>query len=221
MRRIVFILIIFFIFVFISKQYFEINKSYCFAQDYCFIHSKDTLRYADGKPLCITNRMNGKREGAQIWYYENGEYWKIFQFKNDSLNGPWIEYYEVCGTVKSFGEYKSNKPIGLWKEFYFNNKIKSEGKYCDIEIIKSDINSENVLLVYNFDQSNKIKDSAILTNNLLDSLKIEFGYQKNDSFTFPIKRFIKDGEWKYYNEFGNIWRKELYDCGKIVNVGSP
>ena len=50
---------------------------------------------------------NGKKEGAWVWYYPNGQLWEKGNFKNGQREGAWF-FYEPNGTLMELhtGTYK-------------------------------------------------------------------------------------------------------------------
>ena len=54
---------------------------------------------------------NGKKEGAWVWYYGNGQLSYIGNYKNGSKEGAWVSYNED-GTL-------DNEYSGTWKNGIF------------------------------------------------------------------------------------------------------
>jgi len=55
---------------------------------------------------------NGKRDGAWVWYHENGQLWVKGNYKNGQREGAWF-FYEPNGTVMELhtGTYKDGYKI--------------------------------------------------------------------------------------------------------------
>ena len=75
---------------------------------------------------------NGKRDGAWVWYYENGQLsWKT-SYNNGYFTGDTVSYYRN-GQLQWKGTWKSNMREGVWVNYNEDgtkNKILS-GTYKD------------------------------------------------------------------------------------------
>ena len=69
-----------------------------------------------GPKYVMYTYQDGKFEGVQETYYENGNIKTQKMFSNNVQNGPAIEYYED-GRVKSEANYKNGKLRGRVKEY--------------------------------------------------------------------------------------------------------
>ena len=49
-------------------------------------------------------------------------------YKEDKLQGPYIEYY-IDGRVKKTGSYLDDELNGLWKYYYDNGRLEKTGSY--------------------------------------------------------------------------------------------
>ena len=56
---------------------------------------------------------NGKREGAWVTYYENGQLWYKGDYKSGKQEGAWVSYHKT-GKLKSKGNFKNGKATGAW-----------------------------------------------------------------------------------------------------------
>lgn len=180
------------------------------------IYKTDTLFYSNHSILCVTRKLDKKKDGKQEWYYDNSKLWKYYTFKDDSLNGPYKEYYKNEGTEKEVGFYKSNIPFGHWFEYYPNSIKKAEGEYYDKEMINISKPNSDIMLLFVLDSHHNIKSSQPLTHLLMDSLKLEFDLSKESAIPFPLQRNVKDGIWDYYNDHEKLIRRETYKRGELL-----
>ena len=56
---------------------------------------------------------NGKRNGAWVFYHQNGQLWYEGNYKNGKEEGAFISYSEY-GQLSSKGNYKNGKREGYW-----------------------------------------------------------------------------------------------------------
>ena len=79
---------------------------------------------------------NGKREGAWVSYWDNGQLKSKGNDRNDERDGAWIRYWDngqlqYKGNYKSGtrGDYKNGTIDDAWIEYYRNGQLKSKGKW--------------------------------------------------------------------------------------------
>jgi antitoxin component YwqK of YwqJK toxin-antitoxin module len=96
--------------------------------------------WPNGKPKIVATYKNGVPEGVRREYNENGEVEKSYIFKNGKIiaegiltdggkrEGLWKEYY-LDGSLKSEGNYKNDKKTGKWKYYYPNGQLEETGEY--------------------------------------------------------------------------------------------
>lgn len=82
----------------------------------------DQLTYFDnGKLTEKTTFVNGKREGHRFVYSEEGIVFKKFTYENDQLHGL-TQYYDTKGNLIIEGNYKRDRKNGIWK-YYKDGKL--------------------------------------------------------------------------------------------------
>ncbi|TXE11904.1 toxin-antitoxin system YwqK family antitoxin [Seonamhaeicola algicola] len=86
------------------------------------LQGKRFVYYPNGQVAESQNYINGKRNGASVWYSVNNVVLKEFMYENDELHGP-SKVYDANGNLKVEGVYKSGKKHGVWK-YYENNELK-------------------------------------------------------------------------------------------------
>jgi hypothetical protein len=60
---------------------------------------------------------DGKQDGPQVTYHDNGQLWGKGTFKNGKGDGLWVRYYDN-GQLHYKGTYKDGKRYGFW--VYYN-----------------------------------------------------------------------------------------------------
>ncbi len=98
--------------------------------------------WPNGKPKIVATYKDGIPEGVRREYNEKGEVEKSYIFKNGKIiaegiltdagkkEGLWKEYY-LDGSLKSEGYYKEDKKTGKWKYYYPNGQLEETGEYVD------------------------------------------------------------------------------------------
>lgn len=74
--------------------------------------------------------VDGKKHGAFITFYFNGNYEKYGLIDNDKNEGEW-RYFYPDGTPESIGTFRSGKASGEWWFYYPDGTVKADGKYVD------------------------------------------------------------------------------------------
>ncbi|UAY52836.1 hypothetical protein [Ferruginibacter albus] len=158
--------------------------------------------------------------------YENGVYFEYWDdhFGCIKLNG----YFKIIEGAT----YVMNSPSGVWQEYYPNGYLLSEGQCKTLFfLLRADtvLNQNKILMI---DELNPL-DTVYLNYNqrTIDSLKglvIYNGVNKLDidsskdykasifSNSYPSVISVKIGEWNYYNEKGQLIRKEYYSGGRLI-----
>ena len=96
--------------------------------------------WPNGKPKVVASYKKGVPEGVRREYNEKGEVEKSYIFHNGKIiaegvftdsgehDGLWKEYYEDH-SLKSEGNYQHDKKIGTWKYYYPNGQLQETGDY--------------------------------------------------------------------------------------------
>ncbi len=85
----------------------------------------EQLTYFDNGQLTEKNQYKeGKREGKRTIYSEEGVKIKEFTYENDQLHGL-TQYYDTKGELIIEGNYKRDRKDGIWK-YYENGKLSEE-----------------------------------------------------------------------------------------------
>ena len=98
--------------------------------------------WPNGKPKIVATYKNGVPEGVRREYNKKGEVEKSYIFKNGRIiaegilkdngkkEGLWKEYYDD-GSLKSEGNYKNDWKTGKWKYYYPNGQLEETGEYIN------------------------------------------------------------------------------------------
>ena len=95
---------------------------------------KEQTYYKNGVLQSEVYKISGKLNGQAIYYDNESNIISIANYKNNILNGMWIEYYKNGKTKHSIKyNYGLKNGSELW--YYENGNIKSETVYDDDKII--------------------------------------------------------------------------------------
>ena len=70
------------------------------------------------------------KDGPHKEYYDNGQLWTDWTYKDGKLDGPGKIYYKN-GQLQLEGTWKDGKSDGLWKGYYENGQLEVERTYKD------------------------------------------------------------------------------------------
>jgi len=159
---------------------------------------------------------NAQENEKRLFYYENGMVERETYFNNrNEPAGVWKEYYEN-GQLRSEGRVQKGtfgKPVfqtGLWKTFYDNGQMQSEGNY--------QTGSQTGLWKY-YHENGKLGAKGFYGGMGGDKQGVwEFFHSNgNRSQTGSLSDGRQDGEWKYYDEYGVIQTVMNYVMGPDRN----
>ncbi|MES2560825.1 MAG: toxin-antitoxin system YwqK family antitoxin [Bacteroidota bacterium] len=123
----------------------------------------------------------GKKEGAFVHYFENGDISYTATFKNDSLYGDAIGYYPSLSL-----ESKGDPYNGEWIEYYENGNIKSKQSFTN-RILSSErfyfSAKGDTLLPRNIAPQPVLEDTSIINQT---TLKVYLLFNSFDSLNKPI-----------------------------------
>ncbi|HEX9650321.1 MAG TPA: membrane-binding protein [Cyclobacteriaceae bacterium] len=129
---------------------------------------------------------------------------EVYQLQDSTLNGSYIGYF-ITGKVRVKGQYKRNKPVGIWEYFYENGNIKMRGELRN--------NSNYGPWEYFHENGKKSMEGKIL-NGLRQGLwRFYYPSGKLTSDGIYINNF-RSGEWNYYYEDGSKLGVGNYKRGK-------
>lgn len=168
-----------------------------------------------------------KLHGEQLYYYENGDLKERLNYKFDKKEGIQYVYFHN-GKPRLKNNYKEGLQHGISEEFkydkdkyYRSMKSKFENgvmleryDYFPSGKLNSEIKFEGLTKFYY--ENGAISRTAEYFNGEPNGVMKTYDEQGN-LIEEGIQRGIrKDGEYKYYNEGGNVYLVEHYETGKAV-----
>jgi len=126
--------------------------------------------------------------------------------------GKWTEYYDN-GKVKSTGMYYKDHPIGNWQRFYEDGKLKLN---CTFTLIENGAYYSCMTGDYKeYYENGKSKTTgfykAVFDESLKDTVMVvnpDTGGEEMKTVKSTKPHAIKFGTWQYYNEQGELLKKE-------------
>lgn len=187
----------------------------------------------DGKLLTEETYTSNIKHGPTYEYYPNGKVQKVIPFKEGREDGIGYEY-DTTGAIISIITYKAGftqsterinrrdvngQRQGMFKEFWPNGKVKSEGRYLndkkhgyfkeynEVGNLLNATKWENGVLVENPPELAKIET---VTTYYPNGRKKEVGNYKDG---YP------EGVFRQYDTLGKITGSEVYKDGVLVGKG--
>lgn len=100
-------------------------------------------------------------DSISVSYYESGEVWGEYPYKNGKFNGL-VKYYYASGNIEAEYPYKNDRENGIGKQFYESGNIKIEYTYKN--------NRKNGITKWYF-ESGKLAGTANYKNGTLTGYK--------------------------------------------------
>jgi antitoxin component YwqK of YwqJK toxin-antitoxin module len=205
-----------------NKYVVEINKEGNLIESFeilkrngnCFIDGLVILYFPNQIKRLVTTYSKGVIQGKEICYYSNGNIQKVSSFEKGQLSGYFAEYFEN-GYIKTNGKYENGLKQGEWITYYPSYKIKSKGKYFSEYTEIKVVNNGDSLVFKGTGKKNVIKKHY---SEALDSLITILQMDDISDLIFPLKLYAKDGEWNYYDESGNVIKREYYQNGTLLRT---
>ena len=209
-----------------ASDYKHITKE-SYGSFYCLEEFKDYIEASDLKGYIFEEVQDSNtfipEPEPEIEEIEEKEYYENGNLKYEGLTRlglrvkEWKFYYEN-GKLQFVGDYKYGEQDGIWKIYYENGNIKNIANYDYGGLVG---------LVKNFDEEGNYTSSTFYEEGS-DLTKWQFFYKDGKSIekegtAYDMgeeaeKRWIIDGEWKYYNETGKLQKIETYENGEIIKV---
>jgi antitoxin component YwqK of YwqJK toxin-antitoxin module len=193
-----------------------------FSQSY-FDRESDSCCFIQREKISATNwriKYNDKCVGfsfiAEVEIYQS-------QYRKSGL---YVEnYFADSNAIRRKGYYLNNKETGLWQEFYKNGKLKLQGS-C--KPVSYQLNKKYPGKILKIDWDIPFDTTFLVDSKItLDSLKKTVWYgdsllipksQFKSVMVFPSEYSLKVGEWNYYTESGELFRKEFYKNGTLIKL---
>ncbi len=118
------------------------------------VHGEKKIYYSNGNLYSVTPFKQGKISGKQTYYHRNGTLRYSINNENDVISGDLVEYFDngkkyqtatftegnregfsktfynnKDNTLETEGSYIRNKPVGVWKYYHPNGKLKKQQTY--------------------------------------------------------------------------------------------
>lgn len=188
------------------------------------------IYHSNGQLQSETRKVNGKMEGPSKSYYPSGQLEIECAYKADLHEGPYKEYY-ANGKLRIEGTFKNGVQVGELKEYYSNGMLKNtvnldesgkqngesifydiDGKkYHQLEFVKG-----NVTKITFIDKAGTSTEIAAIKNKKLDYV---FNYPSGKvNVRGSVVDGKNEGDWKYYDYYGNLTKVEKYKKGDIVDT---
>ena len=194
---------------------------------YCLEEFKDYIEASDLKNYIFNEIQDSNtfipEPEPEIEEIEEKEYYENGNLKYEGLTRlglrvkEWKFYYEN-GKLQFIGDYKYGEQDGVWKTYYENGIIKNIANYDFGGLVG---------LVKNFDEEGNYTSSTFYEEGS-DLTKWQFFYKdgksiEKEGMAYDMgeeaeKRWIIDGEWKYYSKAGKLQKIETYENGEIIKV---
>ena len=209
-----------------ASDYKHITKE-SYGSFYCLEEFKDYIEASDLKGYIFEEVQDSNtfipEPEPEIEEIEEKEYYENGNLKYEGLTRlglrvkEWKFYYEN-GKLQFIGDYKYGEQTGVWKTYYENGIIKNIANYDFGGLVG---------LVKNFDEEGNYTSSTFYEEGS-DLTKWQFFYKDGKSIekegtAYDMgeeaeKRWIIDGEWKYYSKAGKLQKIETYENGEIIKV---
>jgi len=187
--------------------------------------------YVTGQIMSIKAMQNDFKNGAYISYFTNGKIQETGEYKDDKQIGNWKTYYKDGNLQKEGNFNMKGEPEGKWVLYFRNGKkeetesfnkngnldgmdslFDDDGILYETETFKNDM-----LLNYTF----KDKDGYNVTTGKLNGNHLSMinyspaAAKKSEGLYIDNK---KEGEWRYYNDYGDLETRENFYSGNLYGV---
>ncbi|MGK0427205.1 MAG: antitoxin component YwqK of YwqJK toxin-antitoxin module [Ulvibacter sp.] len=164
-------------------------------------------KYPDGTIRSIAIRINGKLDGVQKYYYENGNLNELTTYKNGFEEGK-VQAFFVDGTISNdVSVNKYGNLNGEVKRYYRNGNFKEHSFYINGKL--------NDIQRYYYENGNL--SDLITHNNGLEEGKLEMYFENGQlSFSGTNKNGKRHGVFKEYDINGNLKSSEEWVDGNKV-----
>lgn len=183
--------------------------------------------FAGGEKKLLLNFKNGQRDGEEQNFFINGKLLSTYSYESGELNGLHKEYY-FDGNIFEEGSYVEGYKNNEWKRYYRTGQLFSTTNYSDKGVLSGlyeEFSREgNKILQYEYKNGDLYAYSFFsdngenLSKGTTENNKLELnGFYSNGNIMVEgiYIKGERDGEWKYYNEYGSLVSFEKYAYGKI------
>ena len=201
----------------------------CFYKDDLYDGSYKAY-HTNGQLALDFKYVNDKADGPYLKYYPNGQKMISCTYVLDLMEGTYENWYSD-GTKKEVSNFKAGTQIGEYKLYYSNGQISESGIYDESgknngTITKFDLDGIKYgEFIYKkgelVEMSSFNKKGEQFYKSNKKGKKIEYkvhypnGVLKTDGV---FENEIREGDWKYFDEYGNLETKEVYVKGLITDT---
>ncbi|HKK40839.1 MAG TPA: hypothetical protein VJ963_00425 [Bacteroidales bacterium] len=130
--------------------------------------------YMSGKVRMTFWYENGLRQDSSVWYYEEGQVFRVTPYINDTINGTQTQYYRT-GEVKAILKYRKGLRVPFLEEYTRDGKLIKN--YPELQIKTTDNYNTNGTYHITLSLSNKAQRVKYFrgnyTNGLFDTTRLE------------------------------------------------
>lgn len=189
-----------------------------------------TSYHTNGQKETEFTFVNDKPNGVYKTYYPDGTLKEDYIYKDGKYDGPYTEYH-ANGKIMKKGTYKNGIEVGEYNEYWSNGSLLSQmnldesgkqngnsvffdfdgKKYESLEFSKGDLKS-----IKYYDKAGNEKVVATKKGKTLDYERTFSNGKTNTKGSYVDNQ--RQGEWLYYDFYGNLTRREKYVDGKLVDT---
>lgn len=200
------------------------------------LHGTWTLTDASNRVIYKWTYIDGKRDGAAVWYHNNGSKMAEMAFRDGVLDGP-RRHFDENGNVTKDETWFAGRMLALQTEYHdeAKTKVKSEGyylsdgyqihtpddwwqgraaTYAKVPGGKPELNGE---LVTYYETGEKESAGLYRYNQRQGTFKWWFSSGKL-SAEGSYKNDKLNGPWVWYHANGEIQSKGAYEMGKPIGL---
>lgn len=216
------------------QTYYYVNgeKEFMFNRKDDKIEGPFTEYYSNGEVKEKLNYVEGILQGKTTSYHPNGQLASTYTYTNGKLNGPYEAYF-ANGKLAEKGSYKEGTLVGENLEYFLNGNLSQKvtydesGKQTGISIdydydgVKArelDYKNGNIIAFRMFNKQGKIVTQGTKKGGDFDYTGLYADGTTQAEGTYASKGG-KEGEWTFYDKYGNIESQSIYENNLIEGEG--
>ena len=189
----------------LDEIYQATDKYDCWKRDNSLYNKREGKMisfFPNGTKLREANYRNGRLEGKEYWYNQDGKIEQILEYKNNIQNGKEIRYFEN-GKIEAQENFKNGERNGEGKYYYEDGKLASITNYLNgVE------HGKNIIYYKN----GKISSETMYKNGEVEGKWVD--YNKDGSIRDQGEVINGSGEFRTYFENGKLHSETIYKNGK-------
>lgn len=187
--------------------------------------------YSNGQEKLKVEIRNDIRVGEEFHYYQNGQLTEKYTYVDGEISGEKKKYFDT-GQLMEEGQFAKNLQTGEWKSYYSNGNLETivhyneKGDYHGVYEtyhfngkLNSRFNYNNgkfISCIYYNAEGDQIKE--VKANNKSYQLETYFLNGNLKSMGVYQDKDKKEGEWNFYNYYGQLISKETFENGLITGI---